>query len=57
MFLLPDNLDLNWRFYGKPERRNNKVYCRLVDSKIDMKIRSGTFRLENLFNGDKLLGK
>ncbi|XP_059487340.1 protein takeout-like [Neocloeon triangulifer] len=51
-----NDLQLNWVFFGKPEVRNNKTYCRLTDCRIRMRIGSGFMNLENLFNGDKRLG-
>ncbi|CAB3377965.1 Hypothetical predicted protein [Cloeon dipterum] len=51
-----NNIQLNWIFFGKPEVRNNKTYCKLTDCKIRMRIGSGSMRLDNLFNGDKRLG-
>lgn len=44
------------RFTGKTEKKNGKVYLKPEKTKFSFTMTGMIFDLQNLFNGDKLLG-
>lgn len=55
--LLPDDIDNKWIIDGKLKTKNGKTYMDLTSFQVKMKAKRGSFDLENLFNGNKILGE
>lgn len=55
--LVTDDLTITYKYDWVLNKKGSKHYMNFTKSSLDFDIGGASFYLENLFNGDKLLGK